>query len=86
MSITTFGVYAASGNEVTASVVFPAIGLFAILRFPLTLIPMVFASVIKMLIGAQRVADFVIAEEIQDRDAGMYGDRQKTEGGGSACT
>jgi hypothetical protein len=70
VSMSTFTVYSATGNTLTAPVVFPAIALFTALRFPLSFLPMIIASTAKMLVGVQRITDFLVADEIPPRQEG----------------
>ena len=55
VSLVTFTVYSAAGNTLTASVVFPAVTLFAILRFPLGQYPVIVSQAIDAYISLSRV-------------------------------
>ncbi|KNC82173.1 hypothetical protein SARC_05531 [Sphaeroforma arctica JP610] len=77
VSITTFTVYTATGNIVQANVVFPAIALFATLRFPLAFLPMIIAGVAKMNVARTRITKFLIADEIEDE---LANDRNRPDG------
>eukprot|EP00854_Cymbomonas_tetramitiformis_P002584 gene2584-3337_t len=59
ITIGTFGVYAATGNEVTADVVFPALGLFNAVTFPLLMVPFSLIGVVTMLVACRRVGSFL---------------------------
>lgn len=71
VSMTTFCVYSAAGNDLTAPIVFPAIALFTALRFPLSFLPMIIANCVKAFIGCQRIVEFLMAPEITGRDTSM---------------
>eukprot|EP00762_Andalucia_godoyi_P000617 ANDGO_05406.mRNA.1 ABC transporter C family member 2 len=65
VAVVTFEVYAASGNELTADIVFPALVLFNILRFPLMMLPMVIAGLAEAKVSVSRIGKFLQASELE---------------------
>ncbi|KNC46638.1 ATP-binding cassette transporter [Thecamonas trahens ATCC 50062] len=66
VSVVTFTVYAAAGNSLDAKVVFPAVALFAILRFPIGQMPMVITQAIDAIISLRRVQAHLLLEEREE--------------------
>eukprot|EP01028_Stygiella_incarcerata_P007998 TRINITY_DN335_c0_g4_i1.p1 TRINITY_DN335_c0_g4~~TRINITY_DN335_c0_g4_i1.p1 ORF type:complete len:1380 (-),score=414.43 TRINITY_DN335_c0_g4_i1:928-5067(-) len=65
VSVATFGTYVALGNELDAPTVFTALSLFNLMRFPLVVLPMVITAVLEARISANRIHDFLVAEELK---------------------
>jgi len=66
ISLFAFGTYALMGNRVTASVAFPALALFNILRFPIIMLPMQIMSLIFGKVALDRIQKFMNSEEIEE--------------------
>eukprot|EP01125_Pyxidicula_operculata_P021279 TRINITY_DN812_c2_g1_i1.p1 TRINITY_DN812_c2_g1~~TRINITY_DN812_c2_g1_i1.p1 ORF type:complete len:1539 (-),score=311.37 TRINITY_DN812_c2_g1_i1:20-4636(-) len=65
VSVITFAVYSAQGNELTSQVAFTSLALFNLLRAPLILLPMVITSVIELRVSVERLRTFLSKKEIQ---------------------
>ncbi|KAB8250819.1 P-loop containing nucleoside triphosphate hydrolase protein [Aspergillus flavus] len=66
VSCSTFTVYALTDpRPLTTSVVFPALTLFNLLTFPLSILPMVITSIIEASVAVKRLTDYFTAEELQ---------------------
>lgn len=63
VGLAAFGVYTAEGKDLTASVAFPALALFNLLRFPIIMFPNQIMSLINARIGLQRIQKFMAKEE-----------------------
>ena len=59
LSATTFVVYALMGNDIEPSVVFPAMSLFGILRFPFLILPMQFNMMVNAKVSFDRMTIFL---------------------------
>lgn len=69
VSFSTFALFALTSDKpLTSQIVFPAIALFQLLQFPLSVLPMVFSSWIEAYVSIQRLTTFLSAKELQ-RDA-----------------
>ena len=67
VSCTTFAVFVAtSGKPLSTEIVFPALTLFNLLTFPLTVLPMVITSIVEASVAVGRLTDFFAAEELQE--------------------
>eukprot|EP01116_Phalansterium_solitarium_P010898 TRINITY_DN263_c0_g2_i2.p1 TRINITY_DN263_c0_g2~~TRINITY_DN263_c0_g2_i2.p1 ORF type:complete len:1470 (+),score=645.31 TRINITY_DN263_c0_g2_i2:96-4505(+) len=66
VSLTTFTTYTLLGNELTAERAFTAVALFNILRFPLSMLPMVITGLVEARVSMQRVLKFLLADELDD--------------------
>ncbi|KNE56826.1 hypothetical protein AMAG_02600 [Allomyces macrogynus ATCC 38327] len=66
-AILVFAVYYATGNELTASVVFSSLALFNQLRLPLMFLPMSLAFVVDSLVASNRIAALLYAEELSSQ-------------------
>ena len=67
VSCTTFAVFVAtSGKPLSTEIVFPALTLFNLLTFPLTVLPMVITSIVEASVAVGRLTDFFNAEELQE--------------------
>ncbi|KAA8641843.1 hypothetical protein EYZ11_011255 [Aspergillus tanneri] len=66
VSCSTFTVFALTDSRpLTTGVVFPALTLFNLLTFPLSILPMVITSVIEASVAVNRLTDYLTAEELQ---------------------
>ncbi|XHG00182.1 hypothetical protein AWENTII_003647 [Aspergillus wentii] len=66
VSCSTFTVYVLTGDRpLTTEVVFPALTLFNLLTFPLSILPVVITSTIEATVAAKRLTDYFTAEELQ---------------------
>ena len=66
VSCATFGLFVAiSGKPLTTDIVFPALTLFNLLTFPLSVLPMVITAVIEASVAVGRLTDFFLAQELQ---------------------
>ncbi|RLM00925.1 hypothetical protein CFD26_108711 [Aspergillus turcosus] len=66
VSCSTFTLYVLiSDKPLTTSVVFPALTLFNLLTFPLSILPMVITSIIEASVAVKRLTDYFTAEELQ---------------------
>jgi ABC-type multidrug transport system fused ATPase/permease subunit len=66
VSFSTFALYAyTSKKPLTSQIVFPAISLFQLLQFPLSVLPMVFSSWIEAYVSITRLTAFLSANELQ---------------------
>ncbi|KAE8148597.1 P-loop containing nucleoside triphosphate hydrolase protein [Aspergillus avenaceus] len=66
VSCSTFTVFALTDSRpLTTSVVFPALTLFNLLTFPLSILPMVITSIIEASVAVKRLTDYFTAEELQ---------------------
>jgi len=63
ISLAAFGVFAALGEPLTASVAFPALALFNLLRFPIIMLPMQIMNLINAKVSHKRLQDFLQLEE-----------------------
>ena len=64
VSLFTFTAYVYAGNELTAEKAFVAIALFNILRFPLSMFPVVLNNVVQYTVSAKRLTDFLQGDEL----------------------
>eukprot|EP00004_Rigifila_ramosa_P018380 TRINITY_DN4565_c0_g1_i3.p1 TRINITY_DN4565_c0_g1~~TRINITY_DN4565_c0_g1_i3.p1 ORF type:complete len:991 (-),score=281.77 TRINITY_DN4565_c0_g1_i3:1492-4185(-) len=64
VSMSTFIMYTALGNDLTASKAFTAIALFNILRFPLMMLPMVIFSLVEASVSVDRLQKYFLQEEL----------------------
>lgn len=66
VSCMTFAVFVLTHDEpLTTEIIFPALALFNLLSFPLSVLPMVITSIIEASVAVSRLTDFLVAEEIQ---------------------
>jgi ATP-binding cassette, subfamily C (CFTR/MRP), member 1 len=62
----TFAVFVWTQDKpLTTEIVFPALALFNMLSFPLTVLPMVITAVVEAGVASNRITDFLTAEETQ---------------------
>lgn len=81
VSCTTFAVYVAINDApLTTDLVFPALTLFNLLTFPLTVLPMVISSIVEATVAVGRLTDYFVADELQD-DAVQYNDEPAKNAG-----
>lgn len=64
VSLSTFTLYVLLGNTLKASIIFPALGYFNMLRFPLFLLPNIVTSLAESRVSIRRLNAFLHAEEI----------------------
>lgn len=66
VSCSTFTVFVlTSDRPLTTEIVFPALTLFNLLTFPLSILPMVITSVIESSVAVKRLTEYFTAEELQ---------------------
>ena len=66
MSFSTFALYVVTSKKpLTSQIVFPAISLFQLLQFPLSVLPMVFSSWVEAYVSIKRLTAFLSANELQ---------------------
>ncbi|KAL2868225.1 ATP-binding cassette glutathione S-conjugate transporter YCF1 [Aspergillus lucknowensis] len=66
VSCSTFTVFVLiEDRPLTTAVVFPALTLFNLLTFPLSILPMVITSIIEATVAVKRLTDYFTAEELQ---------------------
>ncbi|KAL8736829.1 MAG: hypothetical protein Q9181_002293 [Wetmoreana brouardii] len=66
VSCSTFTVFVLTGDQpLTTEIVFPALTLFNLLTFPLTILPMVITSIIESTVAVGRLTSYFTAEELQ---------------------
>ncbi|KAJ5573877.1 Metal resistance protein YCF1 [Penicillium hispanicum] len=74
VSCSTFTVFVlTSDRPLTTEIVFPALTLFNLLTFPLSILPMVITSVIESSVAVKRLVEYFTAEELQT-DAVIFQD------------
>lgn len=62
----TFTVYVLTTKKpLTTEIVFPALTLFNLLTFPLTMLPMVITAIVDATVAAGRISTFLTSEELQ---------------------
>lgn len=72
VSCSTFAVFVlASDRPLSSQIVFPALTLFNLLTFPLSVLPMVITSIIEATVAAGRIGSYLSASELQE-DAVRY--------------
>ncbi|CUS10944.1 unnamed protein product [Tuber aestivum] len=66
VSCSTFAVFVWTQDEpLTTDIVFPALTLFNLLTFPLSVLPMVITAVVEASVAVERITSFLTAEELQ---------------------
>ncbi|KAJ5381565.1 Metal resistance protein YCF1 [Penicillium cataractarum] len=74
VSCSTFTVFVLTSDKpLTTDIVFPALTLFNLLTFPLSILPMVITSVIESTVAVKRLVEYFTAEELQT-DSVIYQD------------
>lgn len=81
VSCSTFAVYVlVNESPLTTALVFPALTLFNLLTFPLTVLPMVITSIVEASVAVGRLTEFFTADELQE-DAVRFIDEPATNNG-----
>jgi ABC-type multidrug transport system fused ATPase/permease subunit len=81
VSCSTFAVFVLVNDvPLTTDLVFPALTLFNLLTFPLTVLPMVITSIIEASVAVKRLTEFFTADELQE-DAVRYIDEPPKRSG-----
>ncbi|KIW76027.1 hypothetical protein Z517_10772 [Fonsecaea pedrosoi CBS 271.37] len=81
VSCSTFAVFVLVNNKpLTTELVFPALTLFNLLTFPLTVLPMVITSIIEASVAVGRLTAFFTTDELQD-DAVRFIDEPPKQAG-----
>ena len=62
--VCSLSVYVLLGNPITAEVIFPAVSLFNLLRFPLSVFPSMVSSTAEVWVSIKRIQNFLISEEM----------------------
>lgn len=66
VSCSTFAVFVWTGNTpLSTEIVFPALALFNLLTFPLSVLPMVITSIVEASVAVGRLTEFLLCEEVQ---------------------
>lgn len=74
VSCSTFAVFVLINDQpLTTEIVFPALTLFNLLTFPLSILPMVITSIIESSVAVSRLTSYFTADELQ-KDAVLYQD------------
>ncbi|VAH10249.1 unnamed protein product [Triticum turgidum subsp. durum] len=63
VTVVSFGVYSLMGGELTAAKAFTSLSLFAVLRFPLFLLPNLITQAVNSKISLKRLEDLLLADE-----------------------
>lgn len=67
VSCSTFTVFVLTNEKpLTTEIVFPALTLFNLLTFPLSILPMVITSIIEASVAVRRLTDYFTADELQE--------------------
>jgi len=66
-TMVTFVVYTKMGYPLTPDVAFPALALFGMLRFPVSVLPRQIMQLVNASVALKRLQDFMDAEEVGDR-------------------
>ncbi|MES1916352.1 MAG: hypothetical protein MHM6MM_008178 [Cercozoa sp. M6MM] len=69
VSLTAFSAYTWLGNELTAAKAFTALALFNIIRFPLSILPMVLGQLVEAGVSMRRLATFLASPELPRQNA-----------------
>jgi ATP-binding cassette, subfamily C (CFTR/MRP), member 1 len=86
VSCSTFAVFVLVNDKpLTTDLVFPALTLFNLLTFPLTVLPMVITSIIEASVAVRRLTDFFTADELQE-DAVRFIDEPPKQAGDSSVS
>lgn len=81
VSCSTFAVFVLVNNKpLTTDLVFPALTLFNLLTFPLTVLPMVITSIVEATVAVGRLTAFFDADEIQDDSVRFIDEPPKQSG------
>eukprot|EP00741_Cyanophora_paradoxa_P011330 tig00020554_g10943.t1 len=71
VSLATFVTFALTSGEMTPDRVFTCLSLFAVLRFPLSFLPMVIAIVVQTRVAIRRLGDFLLLPEMEIPDRSL---------------
>lgn len=64
---TTFAVFVLTNDKpLSTDIVFPALALFNLLTFPLTMLPMIMTSLVEASVAVGRITSFLTADELQE--------------------
>ena len=86
VSCATFTVFVLTNDKpLTTELVFPALTLFNLLTFPLTVLPMVITSIIEATVAVGRLTAFFTADELQE-DAVRFIDQPSSQPGDESVT
>ncbi|KAK5459740.1 ATP-binding cassette glutathione S-conjugate transporter ycf1 [Exophiala xenobiotica] len=86
VSCSTFAVFVLVNDKpLTTDLVFPALTLFNLLTFPLTVLPMVITSIIEATVAVKRLTEFFTADELQE-DAVRFIDEPPKQSGEPSVT
>lgn len=66
-----FGTYTALGGSLTASIAFPALSLFQLLRFPVMMFPNQITNLINGGVALKRLQSFMESDEMDQAPPGM---------------
>ena len=64
VAMSTFAVYAFSGGEMKASLIFTALSLFTRIQFPLSVFPFMVNSLVDFFVATKRMANFLSYAEV----------------------
>eukprot|EP00002_Diphylleia_rotans_P003775 TRINITY_DN1266_c0_g1_i1.p1 TRINITY_DN1266_c0_g1~~TRINITY_DN1266_c0_g1_i1.p1 ORF type:complete len:1203 (-),score=279.41 TRINITY_DN1266_c0_g1_i1:2308-5916(-) len=78
VSITTFATYSGTGGDLTPSKAFTSLALFNLLRFPLTMLPMVISSIVESKVSVKRLSDFLLLPELNQENVQKASQGSKT--------
>ncbi len=65
VAMSTFAVYAYTGGEMRASLIFTALALFTRIQFPLSVFPNMISSLIDFFVAANRITNFLTNDEVE---------------------
>ena len=86
VSCSTFAVFVlVNDRPLTTDLVFPALTLFNLLTFPLTVLPMVITSIVEASVAVGRLTDFFAADELQE-DAVRFIEEPSKQAGDSSVS
>ncbi|KAL0232850.1 hypothetical protein GEMRC1_011597 [Eukaryota sp. GEM-RC1] len=74
VGISTFATLSFTSEKISADIVFPAISLLNILRFPLTVLPRVITGLLEGKVTMERAQSFLIADEVDEGHRGQESD------------
>ncbi|XP_028799285.1 ABC transporter C family member 12 isoform X1 [Neltuma alba] len=63
VTVTTFGMFTLLGGELTPARAFTSLSLFAVLRYPLNMLPSLLSQVVSAIVSLQRLQELLLAEE-----------------------
>lgn len=73
VALAAFGTYTMLGKQLTASVAFPALALFNLLRFPIIMFPTQIMNIVHARVGLQRIQKFMECQEMEDSLGNKHG-------------